>query len=345
MKIKLQKQQTKKSTWGGVPSSNIDTDKAAEPEDKKPSDAKEETKSEEKAAEEKANEEDKKSEETNPDEKKSEEVNPDEKKDDNTEAKSEDEKKDTEAEVKPEEDKKQDEAKPEDAKTEEEKAEETKTEEEKAKEGENAEEGENSDSNEEAKELEVGTVLDPDKLTPLGSGPEQKENYFEVKSYDELVDAISKAKDKVETTIVVTQSFEIIETIKIDANKIIVLTSKNEKAMDDEWKPIEQPKDYAEYGEEKQRDIIEEARDRGEEAIKDAENNIIKENDEYYYNFDGKDIIIKRSNTFTGTMFEVNGILTLGNKNSSINFDGNKKEVTLPTASEGQTNFKKWRDC
>ena len=106
--------------------------------------------------------------------------------------------------------------------------------------------------------------------------------------------------------------------------------------MDDSWEEIKQPKDYAEQGEAKQREIIEEARERGEEAIKDAEKNIIKENDEYYYNFDGKDIIIKRSNTFTGTMFEVNGTLTLGNKNSPINFDGNKKEVTLPTGSEGQ---------
>lgn len=324
---------------GGVPSSNIDTDKAAEPEDKKPSDAKEETKSEEKAAEEKANEEDKKSEETNPDEKKSEEVNPDEKKDDNTEAKSEDEKKDTEAEVKPEEDKKQDEAKPEDAKTEEEKAEETKTEEEKAKEGENAEEGENSDSNEEAKELEVGTVLDPDKLTPLGSGPEQKENYFEVKSYDELVDAISKAKDKVETTIVITQSFEIKETIIIGKDKIIVLTSGADRSKaKNQITPIGEDKITMPYKDDdmaKRQKLVKDAEAKGEQALEDTD---LEKNP-----LPVVDIILKRykdliNNTkdFTGTLIKIEkgGKLTIGIDNKDpIFIDGNKDVKTSLRAS------------
>ena len=309
------------STWGGVPSSNIDTDKAAEPEDKKPSDAKEET-VEEKAAEEKAKEEDKKSEE----------VNKDEKKDDGKEEKVEDSKKDGEAEAKPEEEKKQDETKDADAKTDEEKAKEGT--EEKAEE--KAEEGENAEAKADAKELEVGTVLDPDKLTPLGAGPEETDpKIVEVGLFEDLKNEIESTKAGEKKTIVVTTNIDIAGTIKIPAGADITLTSKNKKPMDKDWDPIKQPKDYAEYGEEKQRDIIDEARDRGDKAIKDAENNIIKKNDEYYYNFDGKDIIIKRSNTFTGTMFEVNGKLQLGNENSSINFDGNKKDVTSSTNGSG----------
>ena len=174
---------------GGVPSSNIDTDKAAEPEDKKPSDAKEETKSEEKAAEEKVKQDDsKKSAETKPD----------------------DAKKDVETEEKPEEDKKQDETKDDDAKTDGEKAKEGKEENAEEK----TEEGENAEANADAKELEVGTVLDPDKLTPLGTGPEGDPNRFEVGSFKDLVKAINDAQPGVETTIVITQSFEIKETIR-----------------------------------------------------------------------------------------------------------------------------------
>ena len=313
-----------KVNMGGVPSSNIDTDKAAEPEDKKPSDAKEET-VEEKISEEKANEEDKKSEETNPDEKKSEEVNPDEKKDDSTEAKSEDAKKDSEEKVKTEEEKKPEETKDADAKTEEEKAGE--------KAGEKAEEGENAESNADAKELEVGTVLDPDKLTPLGAGQEDDNTLIKVDNFNDLKTAIENAKDGVETTIVITNSFEIEHTITIGKDKIIVLTSENAKPMDDHWKSIDQP--AGKNDEKKQRDIIEEARERGDEAIKDAEKNITEDNDEYYYTFDDKDIIIKRLNTFTGTMFEVKGSLTLGDANNSINFDGNKKKVKANGGNDG----------
>ena len=315
---KTTKTDVEKVDMGGVPSSNIDTDKAVEPEDKKPSDAK---------PEEKANEEDKKSED----------VKPDEKKDDNTEekpedVKPEDAKKDAEAEVKPEEEKKTDEAKEAEGKTEEEKAKEV-TEE---KTEEKTDEGEKAEANAEAKELEVGTVLDPDKLTPLGAGPEGDPNRVEVGSFKDLVKAINDAQPGVETTIIITQSFEITETIKIGANKIIVLTSKNEKAMDDKWKHIEQPKDYSDYGEKKQREIIDKARERGDEAIKDGEENITEDNGEYYYTFEDKEIILKRAASFIGTMFDVKGSLTLGDKDNSISFDGNKEKVTLPKGSEGQ---------
>ncbi len=314
-----------------MPSSNIDTDKTVEPEDKKPSDTKEETKSEEKAAEEKAKEEDKKSEETKPEEKKSEEVNPDEKKDDSTEAKSDDAKKNAEAEVKAEEEKKSDETKDADAKTDEEKTEEG-TE---GKVEEKTEEGENAEANTDAKELEVGTALDPDKLTPLGAGPEGDNTPIEVDSFDKLKEEIESTKAGEKKTIVITANIDITEKITVPAGADIILTSNNQEKADDPWKKIEQPKDFANQGEKKQREIIDEARDRGEQAIKDAEKNIIKENDEYYYNFDGKDIIIKRSNTFTGTMFEVIGKLKLGDKDNSISFNGDNISGTFFDVQKG----------
>ena len=52
-----------------------------------------------------------------------------------------------------------------------------------------------------------------------------------------------------------------------------MLTSNDGKKMDDPWKKIEQPKDYAKEGEKKQREVIEEARKRGKEAVEKAEEN------------------------------------------------------------------------
>ena len=324
-----------KVNMGGVPSSNIDTDKAAEPEDKKPSDAKEETKSEEKAAEEKAKQDDsKKSEETKPEEKKSEEVNPNDKKDVNTEEKPDDAKKDAEAEVKAEEEKKPDETKDADAKTDEEKATETKTEEEKAKEGENAE------VNADAKELKAGETLEISELAEnpiaLGSGQgSEAENVVKVTNFNGLKEAIEKAENT-PTIIKVMKSFYIEDTITIKEGQDITLIADNQEKADDPWRKIAQPSDFADKGEEKQREIIEEARERGDEAIEKAnDGKVIQEGEDFYYNFDGTEIIIKRSNTFTGTMFEVIGKLTLGNKNSSINFDGNKKEIISDQGDRG----------
>lgn len=308
-----------------MPSSNIDTDKDVEPEDKKPSDAKEETKSEEKAAAEKTNEEqDKKSEETKPEEKKSEEVKPDEKKDDNTEAKAEDAKKNSEAKEKPEEEKKKDENKDADAITDEEKAKEG-TEE---KAGEKAEEGENAEANADAKELEVGTVLDPDKLTPLGAGPEEAApNRVEVGSFEELVEAINNAQDGVETTIVITKSFEITETITIGANKVIVLTSGADRSKaDNQVTPIGEDKitmpdendDMA-----RRQELVKEAEAKGEKALEDTD---LNKNP-----LPNVEVILKRAEAFKATLFKVEkgAKLTLGKDNKDPLFiDGNKDVKT-----------------
>ena len=269
---------------GGVPSSNIDTDKAVEPADKKPSDAKEET-VEEKTSEEKAKEDDKKSEETKPEEKK----------DDNTKEKSEE--------------KKQDGTKEAEGKTDEEKA----------------EEGENTEANADAKELEVGTVLDPDKLTPLGAGPEERDNYFEVKSYDELVNAIKQAKDNVETTIVITQSFEITDTITIGENKIIVLTSGADRSKaDNQVTPIGEDKitmptendDMA-----RRQELVKEAEAKGEKALEDTD---LTKNP-----LPNVEIILKRAEAFKATLFKVEkgAKLTLGKDNKDPLFIDANKDV------------------
>lgn len=321
---KATKTDVEKVDMGGVPSSNIDTDKAAEPEDKMPSDAKEETKSEEKAAEEKANEEDKKSEETNPDEKKSEEVKPDEKKDDNTEAKSEDEKKDTEAEVKPEEDKKQDETKDADAKTEEEKAKEIKTEEEKAEEGEKTEEvGE--------KVLEVGEVLEVSELAEnqLSQGAGQDGNVVKVYDFDGLKAAITNA-GTTPKTIVIMKSFIIGETIEIKAGQnITIISGADRSKAKNQVKPIGEdeitmPKPDDDM--EKRQKFVEEAEAKGEKALDDTD---LEKNP-----LPNVDIILKRAKDFKATLFKVEkgATLTLGKDNKDPLFiDGNenvKTEIT-----------------
>lgn len=185
--------------------------------------------------------------------------------------------------------------------------------------------------------LEKGTVLDPQVLK--ASDPSEETNgkvVKEVANFDELKEALESAKDGVETTIVITQGFEIRETLTIGERKKIILTSYDGKKMDDPWEKIKQPKDYAEQGEKKQREVIEEARERGDQAIKDAGINITEEDDEYYYKFRESDIVLRRAKKFIATMFDVKGKLTLGDENDSINFDGNKREVTLPGGSEGQ---------
>ena len=315
---------------GGVPSSNIDKDKAVEPEDKKPSDAKEET-VEEEAAEEKANEEDsKKSEEANPDEKKSEEVNPDEKKDDNTEAKSEEAKKDVETEVKPEEEKKPEETKDADAKTDEEKA----------KEGteEKTEEGEKTEEKTEAKELKAGETLEIEELAEnpiaLGAGQGGKViEEIEVDSFEKLRDAINNASTKKITKIIIKKEIIITETLIIKANTDIILTSgadrdkENNKVTPIGEDKIEMPNDKDNM--EERQGLVKKAEEKGEKALEDTD---LEKNP-----LPKVDYVLKRykdandsSKDFTGTLIKIEsgGKLTLGqDKTDPIFIDGNGDNV------------------
>ena len=270
-----------KVDMGGVPSSNIDTDKASEPEEEKPSEVKEEEKekTEEKTSDEKAKEDqDNKSEEK-----------AEEKKDDNAEAKPEekaDEKKDDEAEEKTEEEKKPDETKDAEGKTDEEKAKEG-TEE---KADEKAEEGENA----EAKELEIGIVLDPDKLTPLGAGSEDTDpNTIKVSTFDELKNAIESTTNGEKKTIVVTANIKITGMITVPAGADITLTSAADRSKtENQVTPIGEDKitmpdendDMA-----RRQELVKEAEAKGEKALEDTD---LEKNP-----LPNVDIILKRAET------------------------------------------------
>ena len=192
--------------------------------------------------------------------------------------------------------------------------------------------------NNETKVLKQGTVLNPQMLrnpAPQNDG-EIKYNEVMVGSFEELKQKLKEAKNN-PTKIIITKGFEITETLTIEKDQNIVLTSNDGKKMDDPWKKIEQPKDYAKEGEAKQREVIEEARKRGKEAVEKAEENIEKSgrayNATWNYVFKEEDIVLKRAELsggtgFKGTLFNVFGKLTLGDQNNSINFDGNKGKVT-----------------
>ena len=189
--------------------------------------------------------------------------------------------------------------------------------------------------NNETKVLKQGTVLNPQILSdpaPKNDG-EIKYNEVMVGSFEELKQKLKEAKNN-PTKIIITKGFEITETLTIEKDQKIVLTSNDGKKMDDPWEKIEQPKDYAKEGETKQREIIKEARDRGDKAIKAADNGI-SGNEECNYTFDSDDLVLKRGSGFSGTLFEIQGNLTLGDEKHGINFDGNKKNITSNQGGKG----------
>ncbi|WP_099207887.1 hypothetical protein [Urinicoccus timonensis] len=181
------------------------------------------------------------------------------------------------------------------------------------------------DQEEAGQVLEKGRVLDPRALK-AGSPQDQGESkVYEVKDFEELKAAINDPDFK-NKTIRITQGFEITETLTIGQGQKVILTSNNGQEMDKSWEKIDQPKDYANEGEKKQREVIEKARKRGDKAVEEAKENIKEENSDYYYDFQ-TGLVLKRGDKFTGTMFDVQGDLTLGDENNSIHFDGNKKKV------------------
>ena len=199
---------------------------------------------------------------------------------------------------------------------------------------------ENSDVDPETSQLEEGLVLEIDDLAenPLAlgegngervrDGPENEERarsgtILEVHSFDELKKAIFDAGED-ELTIKIMESFSLTETLTIGKNQKIILTADNNKEADEEWEPIKQPADYADQGEDKQREIIEEGRQRGEEALEKADltKNPLPSEEQ-------GDIIIKRADDFINdTLFKVLGKLTLGTKDTAIYIDGNENAKT-----------------
>ncbi len=207
--------------------------------------------------------------------------------------------------------------------------------EEKAGESEEAKEAEKTvEESERETVLEEGEVLEISELAEnplaLGSGQSGPGKSIEVKSFQELKTAIENAKIGEQTTIVIVQSFEIEATIKIEAGKDIVLTSNNQLKADDLWVSVKRPADFAGQGESKQREIIEEGRRRGEDALNkaDLEKNPLPSEE--------KDIIIKRAEGFTSdTLFEVLGKLTLGTADKAVYIDGNGDKAKTEFADKG----------
>lgn len=171
--------------------------------------------------------------------------------------------------------------------------------------------------------LKEGAVLEVDSLAKepmaFGSPAETPEKTIKVKNFEELKKAIADA-GKEKTTIVITESFTLTETLTIGSGQDITLTADNKKVQDP-WTPIKKPADYANQGEAKQREIIEEGRKRGETALEEAD---LKKNP--LPSQDKGDKIIHRDDSFTdNSLFKVEnkGKLTLGTEDSAIYIDGN----------------------
>lgn len=168
----------------------------------------------------------------------------------------------------------------------------------------------------EGENLEVSSL----SINPMafGSGSENSENTIvEVRTFEDLKKAIADA-GTTKTTIKIMESFTLTETLIIGENQDIILTADNER-RENPWNHIKRPADFSDQGEAKQREIIEEGRKRGEEALEKAD---LDKNPLPSENFGDK--IIKRADDFINyTLFNVKGKLTLGTENSAVYIDGN----------------------
>ncbi|MDO5714855.1 MAG: hypothetical protein Q4Q07_10520, partial [Tissierellia bacterium] len=182
----------------------------------------------------------------------------------------------------------------------------------------------------EVENLERGTVLELQDLAKeersfglMGFKNPISRNPIMVSNFEELKDAIVNAPDHEKVTILVTKSFEMTESIPIGENKEIILTAGNKKPSDGKWEPIKQPADYKSQGEKKQREIIEEARKRGEDALEkgDLDRNPLPSEEKM-------DIILKRSKEMIqNSLFKVLGNLQLGTEELALYIDGGKTEI------------------
>lgn len=181
--------------------------------------------------------------------------------------------------------------------------------------------------------LEQGKTLDVNDLAKspiaLGGGAGNAQKTIRVKSFEELKKAIADAGN-VPTTIIITECFTLTEALTIGEGQDITLTADN-KRVEEPWENIKKPADYKKQGETKQREIIEEGRKRGEDALSKADlakNPLPSEKN--------GDIIIKRADGFTDdSLFKVYGKLTLGTDSTAIYIDGNKDGAKTELSSQG----------
>ncbi len=186
---------------------------------------------------------------------------------------------------------------------------------------------------EESEVLEEGQALEVDELSkaPLafGEGAQTPQKTVEVASFEELKKAIADAGTE-PTTIIITKSFTLTEALTISKGQDITLTAIN-KRTEEPWKPIDQPANHADEGEAKQREVIEEGRKRGEEALEKADldkNPLPSE--------ENGSRVIKRAESFTNdSLFKVYGKLTLGTQGSAVYIDGNGDKARTAFYNKG----------
>ena len=190
------------------------------------------------------------------------------------------------------------------------------------------------ENTEEDKILKEGESLDVSSLSKnpmtFGAGPEDSENTIvKVRTFDQLKKAIADAGNK-KTTIKIMESFTLTETLTIGENQDIILTADNTRE-EESWEPIKRPADFSNQGEAKQREIIEEGRKRGEEALEKAD---LDKNPLPSETLGDK--IIKRADDFINeTLFNVKGKLTLGTEDSALYIDGNGDKARTELSDSG----------
>lgn len=174
----------------------------------------------------------------------------------------------------------------------------------------------NNEEDPENNKLLEGEVLHLTAYKNRSDENQDSKKVIEVYNFEDLKTAIKNASEG--ATIKIMKSFDIEGSIEIGKDKVITLTANNSKEADKTWESIKQPSDYKDQGEKKQREIIEEARKRGDAALELAD---LDKNPLPSYE---KDIVIRRALGFTnGSLFNVLGKLTLGNSDSAVYIDGN----------------------
>ena len=194
-------------------------------------------------------------------------------------------------------------------------------------------------STKEAEVLEKGETLEVESLAKapmaLGAGAGNGQKTIEVKSFKELKKAIEDAGTE-PTTIVITESFTLTETLKIRSDQNITITSGADQNKN-KVTPIGQDQDKITLPTDKhntvesRKKLVDEAEKKGEKALEytDLSKNPLPKIDEVDY-------VLTRDKDFTGTLFEIqkDGTLTLGTDNKDPLFiDGNKDVKTNLPAS------------
>ncbi|WP_457768816.1 Cna B-type domain-containing protein, partial [Facklamia hominis] len=169
---------------------------------------------------------------------------------------------------------------------------------------------------------EPKTALHSDE-EPITNGQSEEVIEVTVETFEELLRAIEEAKEGVLTRIRITSNLEITKKVMIPAGKRIILTSNYQQEVDEAWKKVEQAADYADQGEARQREIIEEARKRAEEAndLANLAQNPLPD--------PHRTVQIKRASSFIDdSLFQIVGKLQLGDTKTALHVNGNNEVTT-----------------